>query len=366
MEKSEIEELKKKFELKKQAEKLTIEIPINSEKALETIINDLYEQYKKGENVYVERYVNIPTGYTIYKIYSCDFEGRTPEQLLNKVINNDNKIETAEKVVIKNGSYKLPETMLKTFDEGSDTIFVFNGNNGISAIFDHYDLDVRTDEDFLDYATLLMTGKTREEIRQKEEKIAEDMRIEKEQRIEEIKEQIPHWIEQGNSMIYAEKQEDWKNYIASFQGDNMMYAVIVEQALEVMKSLNENGSLIEAEQILNKQGHSGTSLDEVMNIVFEFSKKGPDFYEDATRYVLNQEIGKEKARKISDKRTENKEYAFAEKNRVQNELTKEENGKIEISTEKVGKVTINVPTELKNAVEQIEQKEKEDNIIKGE
>ena len=194
-----------------------------------------------------------------------------------------------------------------------------------------------------------MEGQSIEEKRQKEEEIQRKIESEKAKRIEEIKKEMPEWIEEGNSIIYKEKQEEWKKYVEGYNGESIIYAPIVKQALDIMKCLEETGSLIKAEEILKKQGHSGISQDEVIKIVFEFSKNGPDFYEDVMRYVEHRKIDEETAKKVSDKRTENNSYAHAERLR---------NSDFEISTTQIGKATINIPKKVKLAAQQIEDYEK--------
>ena len=357
MEKIEKDELKRKFKLKFEAERIDVETPIDSQEAIEAIVNALYERYQRGENVYVEKYTNSPTRLVKYKMYSCDFEGTTKEQFLSKAQHRDRTIEKAEDIVVRNGSYQLPERMLEDFDKGSDTIYVFNGHNGISAVFDRYDLDVRTDEDFLDYTTILMEGESREEKRQREEAIQRKTQLERAGRIEEIKKQMPKWIEEGNSIIYEERQEDWEKYVESFQGDDIVYASIIGQALEIMKCLDQTGSLIEAEQVFKEQGHSGISSDEVIDIIFKFSKRGPDFYEDVMRYVQGKEIDEETARKILSQRADNNQYAHAEKIRK---------GSYGITTAEVGKATLGTPITTKKSAQKVEDTEIGKNEREGE
>ena len=103
MEQKEIDELKRKFSLKKQAKEIQVYVPTDREKALETIINTLDEKHKNGENVYVKNYANVPTGFVSYKIYSCDLEGTTKEQFLSKIRTINSEIESAGKVIRRNG-----------------------------------------------------------------------------------------------------------------------------------------------------------------------------------------------------------------------------------------------------------------------
>ena len=348
MNKKEKEELKKKFELKLNAKRISVETSRDVQETLENIVNKLHEEYKNGKNVYVEKYV--PTKllpYVPYKIYSCDFEGTTKKEFLREIQKIERKLENAKNIVVRNGSYGLSEKMFEDFDKGSDTVYVFDGYNNISAIFDRYDLDVRTDEDFLDYANICMMGMTIKEERQEEEKIKTKTKLKEAKRIEKIKKDIPKWIKEGNSIIYEEKQEEWKKYIEQFQDEDIIYADIVGQALEIMQCLDKTGSIDKAEKILKDQGHSGMSFAEVNEIVFKFSKKGPEFYEDVIRYVQKKEINEETERKILNQKKMNNSFAREEKRKDD----------YKISTTIIGKATKDVPTIEKQKANQVKNQE---------
>lgn len=170
-----IDNLKKKYELKKQAINVDIPYSEDTEKQIETAIQRLYEDFLQGKNTSTTMYANIKTGVCSYKIYSCDFEGTTPEQLFSKIYSQHRSIEMSneEKLHIHNGMIHgsvnnlLPEIMEKNFYEKgfSDDIYVYKGHNGITAIFDQYFADNRNPDDFLNEVTLRMSGKTLEEFK---------------------------------------------------------------------------------------------------------------------------------------------------------------------------------------------------------
>ena len=356
MDKKEIDELKRKFELKQSAKKLDLVTGLDSEESITTIVDALYESSQKGENVYAEKYASIPTGLLKYKIYSCDLEGMSKEDFLAKTQMVDRTIGSAKDVVVRNGSFRLAKEMFQDFDKGSETIYAYNGRNGISAIFSRDDLDVRTDDDFLEYATLTMEGETREEIRAEQEAELKKIEEEREARAEANKKKIPEWIEQGNALIFQEKQEEWKEYVESFKGKSIDYAEIVGEALEVMESLEKDGSMIKAEEVLASQGHSGSSMAEVVNTVFRFSKLGPSFYRDVLRYVYKKEIDSKTEEMIMDQQAENNGYALAAKTRS--------NG-YEISTDEIGLKTLDTQTTDKVAVAKVENSEMDKDNTKG-
>jgi len=284
METAKIDRLKKIYKLKKEAKGIYEFEFGNSDKPygeLEAIVNALYESYQNGENVSIETFV--PGKSTVpYKIYSCDIEGKTKEQFFEEQKRVYDNIDKATEIMRHNGSHGLPQEMLKTLKNGDNKLYIYRGHNGISIVFSSDDLTGRTDEDFLDYATIVMEGRTVKEAEQEEASRAA-REEERAKRHEEIKSEMTIWIEEGSLLISPEKVDEWKSYIESYQGDSIAYAPIIGQALEIMKCLEENNSIEDTIQILNTQGHSGGTKSEVINIVTKFSKRGQEFSEHISR-----------------------------------------------------------------------------------
>ena len=70
-----------------------------------------------------------------------------------------------------------------------------------------------------------------------------------------------------------------------------------------MEKLEENPDMKVAKRVLLNQEHSGSSFGLVSRMIFEFSKKGPEFYEMITPVT---EIDKETQEVIDQKKIENK------------------------------------------------------------
>jgi hypothetical protein len=70
-----------------------------------------------------------------------------------------------------------------------------------------------------------------------------------------------------------------------------------------MEKLEENFDMKVAKRALLNQEHSGSSFGLVSRMIFEFSKKGPEFYEKITPVT---EIDKETQEVIDQKKNENK------------------------------------------------------------
>ena len=74
-----------------------------------------------------------------------------------------------------------------------------------------------------------------------------------------IEEKISKWIKEGIEMIFPERYVEWEKCVRS--SVNSLYkGRIIEEALEVMKTLKSGKTIEEAKEIFNKQNHSGVSL----------------------------------------------------------------------------------------------------------
>lgn len=133
----------------------------------------------------------------------------------------------------------------------------------------------------------------------KENIISIDDVIKKDKNIEE---KISKWIKEGIEMIFPERYVEWEKCVRS--SVNSLYkGRIIEEALEVMKTLKSGKTIEEAKEIFNKQNHSGASYAVVRNILFDFSDKEPEFYE----ATADKEIPVEIKKKIEEKKKENEE-----------------------------------------------------------
>lgn len=117
----------------------------------------------------------------------------------------------------------------------------------------------------------------------------------------QIKEEIINrWINKGQSLIYEEYYDKWKETVREsssfiFHGQDIMISLNIMYALNNGKDLDEVISTF-------KTLTSGSRLLEtlVRNTVFTFSKRGVDFYERTSRSIT-----KETAKILEEKRKEN-------------------------------------------------------------
>ena len=152
----------------------------------------------------------------------------------------------------------------------------------------------------MDSAFMEVTGQTKADFDKAQDEWHKN--YEKEQKAAEQRAQnnISNWIEKGQALIFPERYEEWEKCVVA-RAKDLYHGVELDSALEIMQALESGASVEEAKQMLDKQGHSGMSASIVRNILFAFSKKGPEFWE-ATAYG---EISLENKRILEAKKQEN-------------------------------------------------------------
>lgn len=98
----------------------------------------------------------------------------------------------------------------------------------------------------------------------------------------ELEKLILKRIEQGQALISPERHNEWERNVIR-NSSNLYYGYDIDCALEIMTKLENGTSMEEAIQIFNNQHHSGLSNASVRRLLFDFSSKGPEFWE-ATAY----------------------------------------------------------------------------------
>ena len=63
------------------------------------------------------------------------------------------------------------------------------------------------------------------------------------------------------------------------RASDLYHGMELDNCLDIVKVLNNGGSLDEARAMINNQGHSGMSFGLVRNMVKEFCERGNEFYE---------------------------------------------------------------------------------------
>lgn len=128
----------------------------------------------------------------------------------------------------------------------------------------------------LDDAYKQITGKTKAE----HDKSLEDWQNDYNRKEKEFKETIPEltkmWIEKGKDILNEDKWDYWTE-IVPIRLDDLYQGMELGCCLDIVKILNNGGTLEEAKKKINSQGHSGMSFGLVCTMVKEFCERGEEF-----------------------------------------------------------------------------------------
>ena len=155
----------------------------------------------------------------------------------------------------------------------------------------------------MDSAYLEVTGYTKEEF---DKILAENERQTKEQNEKELQEAIENkdqYIERGKELVYPQKQELWEKCVNEYSTSGFS-GQILKCAVEVMEALNSGATMEQVDEIIKQQGH-GNSLGALERIIFDFSKRGPEYIEHSYSRYMPPEV----ARLIEEKKQENAMFA---------------------------------------------------------
>lgn len=128
----------------------------------------------------------------------------------------------------------------------------------------------------LDDAYKSITGRTKAEHDQFIKNGIDQYNKEKADHEAKIPELTIEWIEKGKAILTEDKWDLWAEIVPIRLGD-LYRGLELGCCLDIVKILNNNGSLEEAEAEINKQGHSGMSLSIICSMVSDLSVRGKDF-----------------------------------------------------------------------------------------
>ena len=108
----------------------------------------------------------------------------------------------------------------------------------------------------------------------------ENIRYKEEER--KHKENIPkltkEWIEKGEEILDEKYYERWEK-IVPIRLDDLYHGMELGNCLDIVNILNNGGSLDEAKEQIESQGHSAMSFGLVCSMVREFCDRGNEFVE---------------------------------------------------------------------------------------
>lgn len=249
----------------------------------------LFEYKAKGESVFID--ING------HKLYSCEIDsedyvyqklmGMSKAEYEKKLIEEEK--ENARKIEFYGSTLEECVNALLKFKSRGESVFVdFNGHK-------LYSCDITMDGAYQE-----VLGKTKAEFDKAQEEWQKEYEERTARKEAEAKAKIPTWIKKGETFIYPERMEEWTQCVEARASD-LYHGMDLDAAIEIMEKLENGASLDEAKELLDSQDHSGTSYEMVRNIIFSFSKQGPEFWE----HTAYGEISPEARQAIKDKKREN-------------------------------------------------------------
>lgn len=128
----------------------------------------------------------------------------------------------------------------------------------------------------MDGAYKEIIGKTKEEFDTSQRKWKENS----EKREAEFKESIPslseEWKAKGRQVLDESKWDYWDE-IVPIRLSDLYHGMELGCCLNIVKILNDNGSLDDPKREIENQGHSGMSFGLVRTMVKEFCNRGSEF-----------------------------------------------------------------------------------------
>ncbi len=112
------------------------------------------------------------------------------------------------------------------------------------------------------------------------DKAQQEMRDNFKRQEKKHKEQIPSlakvWMEKGREILTEDKWEFWDK-IVPIRLNDLYQGMELGCCLDIVKILNNNGTLDEAKEKIENQDHSGMSFGLVCSMVKEFCDRGNEF-----------------------------------------------------------------------------------------
>jgi hypothetical protein len=128
----------------------------------------------------------------------------------------------------------------------------------------------------MDGAYIEITGKTKAELDKEQQEWRENYEREEKEFQDKIPEYAEEWEKKGRDILTEDKWNYWDEIVPIRLGD-LYHGMELGCCLDIVKILNNNGTLEEAKAEIEKQNHSGMSYGLVRAMVREFCNRGQEF-----------------------------------------------------------------------------------------
>ncbi|WP_226035686.1 hypothetical protein [Aquibacillus saliphilus] len=149
--------------------------------------------------------------------------------------------------------------------------------NGYLAFGEFNGFKLYSDTVTVDGAYKEIIGKTKSEFDKSQQEWRERMDREDEKHKESIPELSKEWMRKGRRILSEDKWEYWDKIVPVRLGD-LYHGMELGNCLDLVETL-KTGTLDDAKEKIENQGHSGMSFGLVCSMVREFSDRGTEFVE---------------------------------------------------------------------------------------
>ena len=174
-----------------------------------------------------------------------------------------------------NKEYKKLDWFGHTIDSAVNTLLEYK-SKGILACGEFNGAILYSDTVTLDGAYLEITGKTKAQFDKAQQEWRDGYAREEKEHKDSIPELSELWKLKGREVLPMDKWEYWDKIVPIRLGD-LYRGMELKCCLDIVKLLNDGGTLDEAKTMIEDQGHSGMSFGLVRSMVREFCDRGHEF-----------------------------------------------------------------------------------------
>lgn len=128
----------------------------------------------------------------------------------------------------------------------------------------------------MDGAYKEITGKTKSELDDEMKQRQENYERQRKEHEEKIPDLTKSWMAKGREVLTEDKWELWDK-IVPIRLSDLYQGMELGACLDIVKILNNNGTLDKAKKKIESQNHSGMSFGLVCSMVKEFCHRGSEF-----------------------------------------------------------------------------------------
>jgi hypothetical protein len=162
-----------------------------------------------------------------------------------------------------------------TIEDVVNELLVYKGK-GQLACGEFNGVTLYSDTVTMDGAYREITGKTKAEFDKSQQELIESFKKQGKEHKEKIPELTTVWMEKGRTVLTEDKWEYW-DAVVPIRLDDLYQGMELGCCLDIVKILNNGGTLDEAKEEIMSQGHSGMSFGLVCSMVREFCDRGKEF-----------------------------------------------------------------------------------------